>query len=101
MADGYLLRVPESLVVLIRNLHPLLKVDIRAGLQLLLQNPESGKALKEELQGLRSFRIKRYRIIYRIVVAEKILEIIALGPRKSIYEETYRILSQKGKERMK
>ena len=66
MADGYLLRVPESLVVLIRNLHPLLKVDIRAGLQLLLQNPESGKALKEELQGLRSFRIKRYRIIYRI-----------------------------------
>ena len=95
MADGYLLRVPESLVVLIRNLHPLIKADIRAGLQLLLQNPESGKALKEELQGLRSLRIKRYRIIYRIVAADKILEIIALGPRKSIYEETYRILSRK------
>jgi mRNA interferase RelE/StbE len=95
MADGYLLRVPESLVVLIRNLHPLIKADIRAGLQLLLQNPERGKALKEELQGLRSLRIKRYRIIYRIVAADKILEIIALGPRKSIYEETYRILSRK------
>ncbi len=95
MADGYLLRVPESLVVLIRNLHPLIKADIQAGLQLLLQNPESGKALKEELQGLRSLRIKRYRIIYRIVAADKILEIIALGPRKSIYEETYRILSRK------
>jgi mRNA interferase RelE/StbE len=97
MADNYLLKVPESLVSLIRNLHPLIKADIRAALYFLVQNPNSGKALKEELHGLRSYRIKRYRVIYRIVAPEKILEIIAIGPRKNIYEETFKIINKEGK----
>ncbi len=89
MGDEYLLRVPEGVVSLVRNLHPLIKADIRAALHFLIQNPNSGKSLKEELHGLRSYRVKRYRIIYRIVVPEKILEIFAIGPRKNIYEETF------------
>jgi mRNA interferase RelE/StbE len=97
MAVDYLLKVPESLVSLIRNLHPLIKADIRAALYFLVQNPNSGKALKEELHGLRSYRIKRFRVIYRIVAPEKILEIIAIGPRKNIYEETFKIINKEGK----
>jgi mRNA interferase RelE/StbE len=62
-----------------------------------VQNPNSGKALKEELHGLRSYRIKRFRVIYRIVAPEKILEIIAIGPRKNIYEETFKIINKEGK----
>jgi mRNA interferase RelE/StbE len=94
MGDDYLLKVPESIVSLIRNLHPLIKADIGAALHSLIQNPNCGKALKEELYGLRSYRIKKYRVIYRIVVPEKILEIIAIGPRKNIYEETFKIISR-------
>jgi len=94
MGDDYLLKVPESIVSLIRNLHPLIKADISSALHFLVQNPNSGKALKEELHGLRSYRIKRYRVIYRIVAPEKILEIIAIGPRKNIYEETFKIISR-------
>jgi mRNA interferase RelE/StbE len=95
MQGNYLLRVPEGVVALIRNLHPLIKADIRAALHFLLQNPNGGKALKEELNGLRSYRIKRYRIIYRVVAPpEKILEIVAIGPRKNIYEETFKIISR-------
>jgi mRNA interferase RelE/StbE len=95
MQGNYLLRVPESVVALIRNLHPLIKADIRAALHFLLQNPNGGKALKEELNSLRSYRVKRYRIIYRIVAPpEKILEIVAIGPRKNIYEETFKIISR-------
>jgi mRNA interferase RelE/StbE len=97
MGDDYLLKVPESIVSLIRNLHPLIKADIRAGLLFLIQKPNSGKALKEELLGLRSYRIKRYRVIYRIVAPEKILEIIAIGPRKNVYEETFKIISREVK----
>ncbi len=98
MSDNYLLRVPDGLVSLIRNLHPLIKADIRSALHFLVQNPNSGKALKEELHDLRSDRIKRYRVIYRIVVPDKILEIIAIGPRKNIYEETFKIISRERKE---
>jgi mRNA interferase RelE/StbE len=95
MQGDYLLRIPEGVVALIRNLHPLIKADVRAGLHFLIQNPDSGKALKEELHGLRSYRIKRYRVIYRIVAPEKIMEIVAIGPRKNIYEETFKIISRK------
>ena len=53
-----------------------------------------GKALKEELAGLQSFRIKRFRIIYK-VSTEKQISIVALGPRKYIYEETFRIIRKR------
>ena len=97
MADDYLLKVPESLVLLIRNMHPVIKSDIRAALHFLVKDPNGGKVLKEELHGLRSYRVKRYRVIYRFVAPEKILEIIAIGPRKNIYEETFKIINREGK----
>ncbi len=97
MADDYLLKLPEDLISLIRNLHPHIKEDIRSALRFLVKNPNIGKALKEELYGLRSYRVKRYRVVYRIVAPEKILEIIAIGPRKNIYEETFKILSREEK----
>ncbi|KKK68291.1 hypothetical protein LCGC14_2945530, partial [marine sediment metagenome] len=47
--------------------------------------------------GLRSFTIRRFRLIYR-VSSGKIVEIIAIGPRKNVYEETFRLISKKGKK---
>ena len=48
-------------------------------------DPGEGKALKEELAGLHSFRVSRFRIVYR--VKNRVVEIIAVGPRNRIYEE--------------
>jgi len=59
-----------------------------------LSNPYSGKALKDELAGLRTFRVSRFRIIYRIV-HNKEIEIVTIGPRERIYEETFRIMKIK------
>ena len=103
MKQEQLLEIPENLVSLIRNLHPLIKTDIRNALHLLTQNPLYGKPLKEELDGLRSYRIKKFRIICRIAVTPlKTLEIIAIGPRKNIYEETFKIISrERNKEKHK
>ena len=97
MSSHYLLKLPEDLVSLIRNLHPLIKEDIRAALHFLVKKPNSGKALKEELNDLRSYRVKKFRIVYRVVAQEKIIEIIAIGPRKHIYEETFKFISRDGK----
>jgi len=55
--------------------------------------PESGKSLKDELEGLKNYRISRFRIIYRIS-SKLIIDIVAVGPRKTIYEETYRIIKK-------
>ncbi len=89
----YRLRVPGEVARLIRSLHPHLKKKLKATLQALLSNPHSGKALKEELAGLRSLRVSRFRIIYRMRGAKQI-EIVAVGPRERIYEETFKLIKK-------
>jgi mRNA-degrading endonuclease RelE of RelBE toxin-antitoxin system len=64
--EKFILRVPDDVASVLRKLHPVIKSHIRFGLSRVLENPYCGKALKEKLQGLRSYKIKRYRIIYRI-----------------------------------
>jgi mRNA interferase RelE/StbE len=93
MQISYKLRVPDEIVSLIRGMHPIFKKRVKAALNEISHNPYCGRALKEELAGLRSFRIKRFRIIYE-VSTKKQINIIALGPRKYIYEETFRIISK-------
>ncbi|HBO84700.1 MAG: hypothetical protein A2073_00360 [Deltaproteobacteria bacterium GWC2_42_11] len=85
----YKLKVPDEIAELVRSMHPLLnlKRKIKLSLQAILSNPDSGKALKDELSGLMSFRVSRFRIIYRTRQKNQI-EIVAIGPRKNIYEET-------------
>ncbi|OHC04107.1 MAG: hypothetical protein A3H23_05645 [Planctomycetes bacterium RIFCSPLOWO2_12_FULL_40_19] len=90
----YKLKVPDDIAELIRNMHPHLKKKVRASLQSILSDPYSGKALKDELAGLRSFRVGRLRIIYRIS-DQKLIEIVAIGPQETIYEETFRLLKRK------
>jgi mRNA interferase RelE/StbE len=85
------LAVPKRVKELIRKMHPDLKKRIRASLGVILAEPDSGKPLVEELSGLRSFRVKTFRIIYRIQEPE-IIEIVAIGPRERIYEETFRLI---------
>jgi mRNA interferase RelE/StbE len=88
------LRIPDETVALIRNLHPQIKKKIRASLKEILSEPYSGKALKDELAGLRTFRVSRFRIVYRIIHNREI-EIVTIGPRERIYEETFRIMKIK------
>ena len=81
---------------MIRNLHPQLKRKIKSSFQTILSDPFSGKALKDDLTGLRSFRVSRYRIIYK-VSDRKQIEVVAVGPRKRIYEDTFHILKKENK----
>jgi mRNA interferase RelE/StbE len=89
------LRVTDETAALVRSLHPNLKRKIKAALQTILGAPRAGKALKDELEGLRSFRVGRFRVVYRIRGEEGIIEIAVIGPRKRIYEETLRLLRQR------
>jgi len=87
------LKVPDEIVALIRGCHPKLKRKIRAGLRNIVIEPEAGTSLKDELEGLRSYQISRFRIIYRLS-SNQIIDVVAIGPRETIYEETYRIIKK-------
>ena len=86
--------VPKDVRELIRTMHPFLKKKVKASLKIILSEPYSGKTLMDELSGLRSFRISSFRIIYRIKGPEQV-ELIAIGPRERIYEETFRIIQKR------
>ncbi len=93
MSSGYRLRVSGDLASFVRKLHPQIKRKVRAGLDDILTDPACGKPLKLELAGLWSYRIGRFRIIYRIG-EQKVIELVTIGPRKNIYEETYRLMAK-------
>jgi len=90
MAAQYTLKMSDEVRDLTRHLHPAIKQKIRVALAEIIANPSCGKALRGDLQGVRSFWVSKLRLIYRAVA--QVIEVIALGPRRSIYEETLRLL---------
>jgi mRNA interferase RelE/StbE len=80
----------------IRKFHPQVKREIKEGIRELLVSPLSGHALQFELAGLRSYRIRTYRIIYRLQDDDSCLDIIFVGPRRSVYEELRTLLLTRG-----
>jgi mRNA interferase RelE/StbE len=90
---GRRLRVPDDVVTVIRGLHPTIKARIRAALDTLREDATLGKPLRDELSGLKSLRVGRFRIVYR-EASGNVLEIVAIGPRASIYRETFRLIAR-------
>ena len=76
----------------ITHLPPQLKQKVKAALRTLADNPYQAKNLKDDLEGLRSFRIASSRIILRI--DRTTVEIVAFGPRRDIYERAAAELRQ-------
>lgn len=75
---------------MLRGLHPELKRRVRAGLDRLVADPFAGKALRGDLVGLRSLLVGRIRVLYRETACA--IDIVAVGPRERIYEETLRLI---------
>jgi mRNA interferase RelE/StbE len=71
----------------IRHLPPGIKRAVRAALDSLATDPFLGDALHGELNGRLKFRVRRYRIIYEFDRAKRTLNVLAVGHRRSIYEE--------------
>ena len=84
---------PES-SRLMSKLHPENKRLIKQALTDLLQNPYKGKDLQEELSGFKSLRLKQYRIIYDINEEKKFIQIYNIGPRRDVYEQLRRLLTE-------
>lgn len=82
------LRLSPALATLVAQL-PALRRKIRGALHALLADASIGKRLQDPLAGLWSLPVGRWRIIYR--PGRDLLEIVAIGPRKTIYQEAERL----------
>lgn len=83
---AYRVRYTQEASSIIKKLHPTIKAAIRAGIGEVLKTPLAGRELQYELRGFRSFRVGRYRIIYKVNEEERYIEIHYVGPRRDIYE---------------
>ncbi len=83
---------PEAAKSLSR-LHPESKKHIKEGLTELRQNPHLGDDLQQELSSFKSYKIKRYRILYDINEEEGVIQVYYVGHRRDVYEQFRDLLS--------
>ena len=88
----YKLRIPPIVEKTIVHLPPNLKKKIRSALEEIRENPYIGKTLRDELKGLWSYRVSRYRIVYWIHAQRIEIQIIDIGARNIMYERVFEML---------
>lgn len=79
---------------LLSIIHPENKKLIKAAIKEIRQDPHSGDDLEEELSGFKSYKIKRYRILYKINEEENVIEVYYIGHRRDVYEQFRRLLDK-------
>lgn len=79
--------IPPHVADVIRALHRELKQLIKAAIRAIVADPECGEPLKRELDGLQKYRVRRFHIVYAIDRKRQVIPLMAVRPRRSVYEE--------------
>jgi len=79
--------IPPHVAQVIRHLAPDIKRSVKQALRALSSDPFSGEPLLKELEGLRKYRVRRFRIVYEIDREQRLLRIFAVRHRREIYEQ--------------
>ncbi len=79
--------IPPHVADVIRSHHPDLKPLIKSAIRTIAANPECGEPLQRELDGLRKYRVRRFRIVYAVHQKTRVIRLMAVGHRRSVYEE--------------
>ncbi len=90
--------IPPHVAEVIRSLHPDLKRSIKSAVRAIAANPECGEPLKRELDGLRKYRVRRFRIVYAVDQKARLIRLMAVGHRRQVYEELTERLRRTGRE---
>jgi mRNA interferase RelE/StbE len=83
---------PEAGKVL-SKLHPDSKKIIKEAIKQICDSPYSGIDLQGELSGFKSFKPKRYRIVYKLAEEKQRIAIYYIGHRRDVYERFKRLLN--------
>lgn len=92
MAAKWRVRLTPTAADDIRHLPPLANVSVKALLKSLGLDPSIGKALQQELVGYYSARFQRWRVIYSMMSAHRMVTVYLIAHRSSVYEAMRRLL---------
>jgi mRNA interferase RelE/StbE len=93
----YRIRFTETVAKALKQFHPANKKIIKSALKQLADNPYQGKSLQEDLEDFLSYKINRYRVIYKIDDENKRINIFQIGHRRDVYELFASLLKQNEK----
>lgn len=93
---SFKLAIPSSISTRFKTFHPQIKKNIKSALKNIAKSPYSGKQLDDELEGHLSYKVGRFRIVYKI--SRKTVIILTIGPRHTVYEEALYLLKSKKKQ---
>jgi mRNA interferase RelE/StbE len=80
--------IPPHIAAVIRTLHPDLKQSIKSAIRAIAADPEEcGEPLQRERDGLRSYRVHRFRIGYVAEQKRRVIRLMAVDHHRSVYEE--------------
>lgn len=82
----YHISMPPHVADTLAHLPPAIKRDAKQALRILSEDPRAGEPLERELQELWKYRIRAFRIVYRIVAEQRLIQVMGIGPRGTIYD---------------
>lgn len=88
--------IPPHVAEVIRSLHPDLKRSIKSAVRAIAADPACGEPLKRELNGLRKYRVRRFRMVYAVDQKARGIRLMAVGHRRHVYDDLTERLRQKG-----
>ena len=92
------LDIPPYVADVIRSLQPDLKQLIKSAIRAIAADPECGEPLQRELDGLRKYRVRRFRIVYAAHQKSRVIRLMAVGHRRSVHEELTERIRRMSKE---
>ena len=87
----YHVSIPPHVADVLVHLPPTVKRDAKQAFRILSEDPHAGEPLERELHGLWKYRIRAFRIVYRIVVDQRLIQVLGVGPRGTIYDVVRRL----------
>lgn len=93
---AYQVALPPDVAETVAHLPPTVKRGVKAALRALAEDPDIGEPLHRELEGHFKYRVRRYRVVYRVHRVTKTLRIMAVGHRRRVYEELAAKLKEEG-----
>jgi len=90
----YRVRFTPEAAQWVSRLHPDNKRIIRNALDELRHEPYAGDDLQDELAEFKSFKPKRFRIIYTVDDDKRVIQVFYVGHRRDVYDQ-FRLLLTK------
>jgi mRNA interferase RelE/StbE len=81
--------IPQHVAEVIRSLRPDLKRSVKAAVRNIAADQECGELLMQELDGLWKYRVRRFRIVYAIDRKARVILLMAVDHRQSIYDRSH------------